>query len=278
MLISTIKTTLLLSALTALLVFAGYVIGGSSGAIIFFLISLVTNFVSFFFSDKIALAMSGAKPLSENQAPEIFEDVREISRSMGIPSPRLYYTEDIQPNAFATGRDYNHSAVAVTAGLLQVLDRNEVRGVLAHELAHIKNRDVLISTIAAVIAGTISSLAQIGIFFGGGSDDENRNPIVFLLALILAPISAVIIQLSISRTREYKADETAARYTKEPQYLANALEKIHTSVKQGLPIHTNDALSSLYIQNPFRAGGLTSLFSTHPPVEKRIARLMSLKV
>lgn len=278
MLISTIKTTLLLSALTALLVFAGYVIGGSSGAIIFFLISLVTNFVSFFFSDKIALAMSGAKPLSENQAPEIFEDVREISRSMGIPSPRLYYTEDIQPNAFATGRDYNHSAVAVTAGLLQVLDRNEVRGVLAHELAHIKNRDVLISTIAAVIAGTISSLAQIGIFFGGGSDDENRNPIVFLLALILAPISAVIIQLAISRTREYKADETAARYTKEPQYLANALDKIHTSVKQGLPIHTNDSLSSLYIQNPFRAGGLTSLFSTHPPVEKRIARLMSLKV
>lgn len=278
MLISTIKTTLLLSALTALLVFTGYVIGGSSGAIIFFLISLVTNFVSFFFSDKIALAMSGAKPLSENQAPEIFEDVREISRSMGIPSPRLYYTEDIQPNAFATGRDYNHSAVAVTAGLLQVLDRNEVRGVLAHELAHIKNRDVLISTIAAVIAGTISSLAQIGIFFGGGSDDENRNPIVFLLALILAPISAVIIQLAISRTREYKADETAARYTKEPQYLANALDKIHTSVKQGLPIHTNDSLSSLYIQNPFRAGGLTSLFSTHPPVEKRIARLMSLKV
>lgn len=278
MFLSTIKTTILLSALTALLVFAGYVIGGTNGAIVFFLISLVTNFVSFFFSDKIAIAMSGAKPLSETQAPEIFEDVREISKAMNIPMPKLYYTEDIQPNAFATGRGYNHSAIAVTAGLLQILDRNEVRGVLAHELAHIKNRDVLISTIAAVIAGTISSLAQIGIFFGGGSDDENRNPIVFLLALILAPISAVIIQLAISRTREYKADETAARFTKQPEYLANALDKIHSSVRQGLPIHTNDALASLYIQNPFRSGGINSLFSTHPPVGKRIARLMSLKV
>lgn len=276
---SYVKTALLLSALTALLITLGYVIGGRGGLVIMLFISLLVNFVSFFFSDKIALSMSGARQISENEYPKIFALTRELSGRMGIPMPRLYISNAIQPNAFATGRSPNNSAVCFTSGLLSNLPEDEVKGVLAHELAHIKNRDVLVSTIAAVIAGTISSITDFLMFSAifGGSDDESPNPIASLILIITAPIIAVILQLAISRSREYLADETAAKYTKDPEGLANALVRIETIARQA-PMQVNSAMASLYIQNPFTLRGAAELFSTHPSTSKRVERLLNLNI
>lgn len=276
---SYVKTALLLSALTALLITLGYVIGGRGGLVIMLFISLLVNFVSFFFSDKIALAMGGARQISESEYPKIFALTRELTGRMGIPMPRLYISNAIQPNAFATGRNPKNSAVCFTSGLLSNLPEDEVRGVLAHELAHIKNRDVLVSTIAAVIAGTISSITDFLMFSAifGGSDDESPNPIASLILIITAPIIAVILQLAISRSREYLADETAAKYTKDPEGLANALVRIETIARQA-PMQVNSAMASLYIQNPFTLRGAAELFSTHPSTSKRVERLLNLNI
>lgn len=276
---SYVKTALLLSALTALLITLGYVIGGRGGLVIMLFISLLVNFISFFFSDKIALAMSGARQISESEYPKIFALTRELTGRMGIPMPRLYISNAIQPNAFATGRNPKNSAVCFTSGLLSNLPEDEIRGVLAHELAHIKNRDVLVSTIAAVIAGTISSITDFLMFSAifGGSDDDSPNPIASLILIITAPIIAVILQLAISRSREYLADETAAKYTKDPEGLANALVRIESIARQA-PMQVNSAMASLYIQNPFILRGAAELFSTHPPTTKRVERLLNLNI
>jgi heat shock protein HtpX len=269
-----VKTGILFAALTALFITVGYLIGGREGAIVFLGFSVLMNMISFWFSDRIALAMVGAKPLAPEQAPGVHELTAELSQRLGIPTPKIYFTTDPQPNAFATGRGPGASAICLTSGLINVLDKGEVAGVIAHELGHVRNYDVLISTIAAVIAGTISSLANIALWFGG--DDEDRpNPVVMLLVVILAPITATLIQLAISRTREYAADATAAEVTKEPLALANALAKISGIAKQS-PMNVNPNLASLYIANPLRGGGFSELFSTHPAVEKRIARLEAL--
>lgn len=276
---SYVKTALLLSALTALLITLGYVIGGRGGLVIMLFISLLVNFISFFFSDKIALAMSGARQISESEHPKIFALTRELTGRMVIPMPRLYISNAIQPNAFATGRNPKNSAVCFTSGLLSNLPEDEIRGVLAHELAHIKNRDVLVSTIAAVIAGTISSITDFLMFSAifGGSDDDSPNPIASLILIITAPIIAVILQLAISRSREYLADETAAKYTKDPEGLANALVRIESIARQA-PMQVNSAMASLYIQNPFILRGAAELFSTHPPTTKRVERLLNLNI
>lgn len=274
---SYLKTGLLLSALTALLVTIGYLVGGSNGLILMFGFSLVINFVSYFFSDKIALAVSRAQQITENDYPEIFRMTKSLTDRMQIPMPRLYISNAIQPNAFATGRNLNNSAVCFTTGLLTNLNNEEIEGVLAHELAHIKNRDVLISTIAAVIAGTISSITDFLMFSAiFGDDEDNQNPLVSLLLIIVAPIIALILQLAISRSREYIADETAARFTKDPKGLANALIKIE-SIAMNYPMQVNSAMASLYIQNPFKFKGVSELFSTHPPTEKRVERLLNIR-
>lgn len=270
------RTIILLGALTALLVIVGYFISGTGGALIFLILGIIMNVGSYWFSDKIALSMAGAKPLSSQQAPAIYQDVGELCQRMGLPMPKLYYTEDAQPNAFATGRNPENSAVVITRGLLNVLNRDEVRGVLAHELGHIKNRDVLISTIAAVMAGAISSLANLALFFGG-NDREDRNPIAELLFVLLSPIAATLIQLAVSRSREFQADATAAQYTQRPQDLANALMKIDQASQQIPFVDANPALSTLYISNPFRTDAVLNLFSTHPPIAQRIERLMSMQ-
>ncbi len=266
----TLKTALLLSALTALLVVVGYLLAGQSGAIVFLLISFVMNFFSFWFSDKIALASAGAQELSEASAPEIHADVAEIANKMGIPKPRVYVINSQQPNAFATGRGPSNSAVALTGGITKMLDRDELRGVIAHELGHIKNRDVLTSTIAATIAGAISSIANIALWFGG--DDDNANPLTALLVAIFAPLGATIVQLAISRSREFDADAAAAHYTGQPRSLASALIKIE-EYSRAIPMNVNPAYSSLYIQNPLGGQSIARLFSTHPPTAERVARL-----
>jgi heat shock protein HtpX len=280
--ISFFKTGILFAALTSLFITIGYLIGrgmGGSGysmAFIFFIFALIMNLGSYWFSDKIALSMAHAQPLDESQSPQIYEDVRDLAQKMNLPVPKvIYMSPEMQPNAFATGRNPQHSAICITQGLLQVLDRDEVRSVLAHELGHVKNHDVLISTIAAVFAGAISSIAHIAMF-AGGSDDENRNPFASLLLIILAPISATLIQLAISRSREYAADETSAEYTRKPKDLADALMKIDSSA-QRIPMNVNPAFSSLYIENPLRGSGISSLFSTHPSTVNRIARLLEIE-
>ncbi len=268
------KTTILFAALTALLIVVGYMIGGKAGAYLFFIISLVMNLGSYWFSDKIALAMAHARPISEQEAPDLYADVRDLASRMNLPMPSIHLSPEMQPNAFATGRNPKHAAVAVTAGILQVLDRNELRAVLAHELGHVKHRDVLLVTVAAVIAGAISSLAQLAMWFGGGRDREDSNPFAQLLVLLLAPITATIIQLAISRSREYAADDAAKEFA-DPRALAGALSKIEQYVAQ-VPMNVNPSLSPLYIQNPFKNKSWLSLFSTHPPTFKRVARLLGI--
>lgn len=270
-----LKTTVLLAALTALLIAIGYAIGGYQGAVIFFFFSLIMNVGSYWFSDKIAISFAGGKPVNRSQAPEIYEDLEIISQRMGIPTPKLYISPEPQPNAFATGRNPKNGVVCLTAGITQALNRAELRGVIAHELAHIKNYDILTGTIAAVISGAISSIANIAMWGFGGNNDEDRNPLVGLILIIVAPIAATIIQLAISRTREYAADSSAAEFTNEPDALADALEKIDGYSRQ-IPMDVNPAMSSLYISNPLRGQGLMNIFSTHPPVVERVRRLRSM--
>lgn len=272
-----IKTTILFAAITALLIGLGYIIGGRGGAINFFLISLVMNFAMYWFSDRIALSMAGAHPIDRARAPELYEDIEALAKKMQLPMPAIYMSDSMQPNAFATGRGPSHSAVCITRGLSEVLTRSEIRGVLAHELGHIKNRDILIATIAAVVAGAISSVAHIGMWTGGGNrdDDSAAHPVFRILALIFAPLAAAMLQMALSRTREFAADETGAHISGAPLELASALQKIEHYAKQ-IPMQTNPALAPLYIQSPISADDVGEFFSTHPATAKRVAKLTEM--
>lgn len=270
-----IRTTALLGGLTGLLVVIGALIGGPETALLFLFIALAINLMTFFFSDKIALKMSGAQPMTEEQAPKIYEMVRELTSAAKMPMPRLYVIPQAQPNAFATGRSPKHSAVAVTAGITQLLSPEELRGVIAHELAHIRNRDTLTQTVAASIGGAITYLGYMLLWFGG--DDESPLGLVAALALVfLAPIAATIIQLAISRQREYSADATGAQISGNPESLASALLRLESGAAAN-PMKVNQATECLYIVKPFSGKGAAKLFSTHPPIEERVRRLRQMR-
>jgi heat shock protein HtpX len=270
-----LRTTILLATLTGLLVGLGYLIGGPGTAVVFLFFALAFNLVMFWFSDKIALKMSRAQPLSEEEAPRLHQMVRELSHSAGIPMPRLYMIPQDQPNAFATGRSPKHSAVAVTRGITRLLSETELRGVIAHELAHVKNRDILTTSIAAAIGGAITYLGYMLLFFG---DDDSPLGLVGALAMVfLAPIAATIIQLGISRQREYAADATGARISGSANALADALERLQAGA-QAMPMKVNQAAEPLFIVKPFSGGGMAALFSTHPPIEERVRRLRELGI
>ena len=279
-----LKAFALMTGLTVLLVLLGNAIYGQAGALFFFLISLAMNFFSYFSSDKIAIAMTRSQPISEQQAPELYAIVRRLTERAGLPMPKLYLTPSQQPNAFATGRNPEHSAVAVTEGLIRMMNREELEGVLAHELAHIKNRDILVSTIAASIAGAITMIANMlqwtAIFggFGGSNNDEEGGIGGFgaLVLAILAPIAATIIQLAISRSREFGADATGAKIAGSPHGLANALLKLEQAAHR-IPMQVNPAASHMFIVNPLSGASLAKLFSTHPTTRERVARLQQMR-
>jgi len=270
-----LRTTILMAALGGLMVAIGYAIGGIQIAGVFLGIALLMNFVAFWFSDKIALMSSGAKPISESEAPGLYQIVRELTTRADLPMPRLYMIPSDQPNAFATGRSPNHSAVAVTQGITKLLSEDELRGVIAHELAHIRNRDILTQSVASAIGAMITYLAYFFLWFGG--DDESPLSIVSSLAMvILAPIAASLIQLAISRQREYSADATGAEFCGNPESLASALLRLEEGAK-AMPMQVNQATEPLYIVKPFSGGGLAGLFSTHPPIEERVRRLRQMR-
>jgi len=281
--INTIKVFLLMGVLTIILVLIGQAVNGPSGALLFFFIALAMNFFGYYFSDKVAIKMTGSQPVSEKEAPELYSTVRNLTIRAGLPMPRLYITPSPQPNAFATGRNPAHSAVAVTEGLMRILNRSELEGVLAHELAHIKNRDILVGTIAAAMAGAITMIAnmmQWGLIFGGfrGDDDEGGGALGMigtLVMIILAPLAAMLIQMAISRSREYQADATGARVAGRPDGLAGALLKLEQASRQ-IPMQVNPATSHLFIVNPLSGATLAQLFSTHPPIEERVRRLQKM--
>lgn len=277
-----VRTTFLLAALTGLFLFAGQAIGGRGGMILAFGFACLMNFGAYWFSDRVVLAMSRARPLEPHEAPEIHRIVKDLCTRGGLPMPRLYRIPQASPNAFATGRNPAHAAVAVTDGILRVLTPRELRGVLAHELSHVKNRDILTMSLAATIAGAISMIASIGRFallfggFGGGRDDEGGNPLAGLLMLFVAPIAAMLIQMAISRSREFGADAMGARMSGDPLALASALQKLE-AVARRVPLATSPTTAHLMIVNPLRAGGgLVSLFRTHPPTAERVRRLEAL--
>jgi heat shock protein HtpX len=281
-----LKTTLLLGGLTALMLAVGYYFGGQQGALIALVFSAVMNFGSYWFSDKIVLKLYGAKEIPVQENPKLHALVEELAQKANLPKPKLCLVVLPIPNAFATGRNEKHAVVAVTSGILQLLNENELRGVLAHELSHIKNRDILISSVAATLAGAISYLAQMayfaGMFTGRSSDDSRSGGNAFgaLALLILTPIIATLLHLAVSRSREYLADETGAHISKDPQSLASALKKLHQSSRAhpliGEPKY--EATAHMFIVNPFKPSLLMSLFSTHPPVEERVKRLDALNV
>ena len=278
---NTLKTTALLAALTALLIVIGGFLGGRGGMLLFFGLAIIMNLGAYWFSGDIALRMAGAREVSEQEAPELHQLVAELATYARLPKPRVAIIDSPSPNAFATGRDANHAVVAVTTGILGILNRDELAGVLAHELGHVRNHDILISSIAATIAGAITMLANAAqwamIFggFGGGRDDEDNNPFAALLMIIVAPIAATLIQLAISRSREYAADDTGARLHGNPESLARALEKLEmaTSVR---PLPVNPAVAHMFIVNPLKGVNFAGLFSTHPPIEERIRRLRAM--
>jgi heat shock protein HtpX len=270
-----LRTTILMAALGGLLVVIGYAIGGIQVASVFLVIALVMNFVAYWFSDKIALGSAGAKPISEQEAPGLYQMVRELTTRADIPMPRLYVIPSDQPNAFATGRNPNHAAVAVTQGIMKLLSEDELRGVISHELAHIRNRDILTQSVASAIGAMITWIAYMALWFGG--DDESPLGLVANLALfLLAPISASLIQLAISRQREYAADATGAQFCGNPESLASALLRLEAGAK-AMPMQVNQATEPLYIVKPFAGGGIASLFSTHPPIEERVRRLRQMR-
>jgi heat shock protein HtpX len=280
---NTLKSAMLLAVLSAILIWAGGAIGGKNGALIALIIAGVMNFVSYWWSDKIVLSMYGGKEVSQDDAPELYNTIHELAQNAGLPMPRVYITPQEAPNAFATGRNPEHSAVAVTNGILRLLSREELKGVLAHELTHIKNRDILIGSIAATIAGAISYLAymaQWAAIFGGAGGGRGRGNIFTLLVMIIvAPLAAMIIRMAISRTREYGADKGGAQICGNPLYLANALRKLgQASGRTPLKVNEQVAESTAHmlIVSPLFGGGFASLFSTHPPVEERIARLEAM--
>ncbi|HOB93554.1 MAG TPA: zinc metalloprotease HtpX [Aquabacterium sp.] len=273
------KTAVLMAAITALFMLLGRMLGGQTGMVIALVVALGMNFFSYWFSDKIVLKMYNAREVDDATAPQFVAMVRELATNAGIPMPKVYLIDEDAPNAFATGRSPDHAAVAATTGIIRVLSARELRGVMAHELAHVKHRDILISTISATMAGAIGMLANFGMMFGG-RDSEGRpsNPIAGIAVAILAPLAASLIQMAISRAREFEADRGGAEISGDPQALASALDKIHRYA-QGLPMEAAERhpeTAQMMIMNPLSAGGLRGLFSTHPPTEERVAALMEL--
>ncbi len=280
------RTTILLALLTALVVWIGQMFGGPNGAVIALVMAGAMNFFSYWFSDKIVLKMYGAQEITANDDPELYGLVQDLATRAGLPMPRVYVIPEEAPNAFATGRNPEHAAVAVTQGIRRILNKRELTGVLGHELSHVKHRDILISTIAATLAGAISYLAymaQWGMIFGGGSRDRDEgggsNIFSLLFMMIVAPLAAMLIQMAVSRSREYMADDGGARVTGDPLALASALRKLHMGA-QNIPLQVSDATANstahMFIVNPLTAKGLASLFSTHPAMEERIARLEAM--
>jgi heat shock protein HtpX len=274
---SQLRTWILVAGLTALLIGIGALIGGKF-LYLFVIFAVVMNVAGYWFSDKIALRASRAKPVSEQEAPQLYKILRELTERAELPMPRVYTIPSEQPNAFATGRNAKHAAVAVTEGLMQLLPEDQIRGVLAHELSHVKNHDILVTSVAAMIAGAIAAVAnilQFSFLFGGFSDEED-GPLGFIGALatiILAPIAAALLQMAVSRQREFLADATGARLLGTGKPLADALETLEKGVQSGAPLNVNPATASLYIVHPFRGQSMANLFSTHPPLEERIRRL-----
>ncbi|UCG51518.1 MAG: zinc metalloprotease HtpX [Candidatus Latescibacterota bacterium] len=276
-----LKTTFLMALMTVLLVIIGQLIGGRGGAVIALVVAAVMNFVAYWSSDKIALARYRAQEVTREQAPRLYSIVERLVANAGLPMPRVYIIPSQTPNAFATGRDPQHAAVAITEGALSLLDENEVAGVIGHELAHIKNRDILISSIAATLAGAITMLAMWARFaaiFGGGQGGERRGGGLELLVMaIVAPIAAMLIQMGISRSREYMADAGGAKFANDPRGLANALLKLDDYAKRR-PMNASPTTAHMFIVNPLRGGGIAGLFSTHPPTEERVRRLREARL
>jgi heat shock protein HtpX len=275
------KTAVLMAAITALFLAIGSLLGGRQGMSIALVVALGMNFFSYWFSDKLVLRMYNAKEVDETSAPQFYRMIRDLAGRAGLPMPRVYLIEEAAPNAFATGRNPQHAAVAATTGILRALSERELRGVMAHELAHVRHRDILISTISATMAGAISMLANFAMVFGG-RDSEGRahNPIVGILVMLLAPLAAGLIQMAISRSREFEADRGGAEISGDPQALASALEKIHR-IAQGIPLEAAERhpeTAQMMIMNPLSGGGLRALFSTHPSTEERVERLLAMKV
>jgi heat shock protein HtpX len=273
------RTALLLAALTAFFLGIGYLLGGQSGLLIALVFALGTNLFAYWNSDKMVLRMSNAREVGPQEAPELYGIVEELAGRAGLPMPRVYIIDEDQPNAFATGRSPEHAAVAVNTGLLRHLSREEIMGVLSHELGHVKHRDTLTMTIAATISGAIGMLAMFGGLFGSRSENgRSANPIIAIAAMILAPLAASMIQMAISRSREFEADRAGAEISGNPLWLASALQRLHEGT-QAIPNATaqaNPATAHMYIDNPLSGGGMASLFSTHPPMEERIARLQAM--
>lgn len=274
-----LKTSLLMAAIVALFGTVGALLGGAQGMVLALLLGGAMNLWAYWFSDKMVLRLYNAQEVDETSAPGLYRMVRELADHAGIPMPRVYLIDEDQPNAFATGRNPENAAVAATTGIMRMLTERELRGVMAHELAHVRHRDILISTISATVAGAISSLAQFGMFFGG-RDDEGRpaNPVVSLIVMIVAPLAAMLIQFAISRAREFEADRGGAEISGDPQALASALDKIHRYAR-GIPFATAEAhpaTAQMMIMNPLSGGGLAGLFSTHPDTGERIARLHAM--
>ena len=282
---NTMKTLLFMGVLTGLLLVVGDLLGkkyfgGSANGMLFFLfIAVAINFASYWWSDKIVLKVTKSRPVTEQEAPWLYQVVRELTQKAGMPMPRLYVMPAAQPNAFATGRDEHHAAVAVTEGILQVLNEEELAGVLAHELSHVRNHDILIGAVAATVAAGVMMIARIAMFsaiFGGGRDDREGGGIGALLSIFLAPIAAVMIQMAVSRSREAQADASGAHLLGDPTPLANALIKIDAASKRTPPLQVNPAVSHLFLQSPFRGQGVAKLFMSHPPLEERLAQLREL--
>ncbi len=275
---NTVKTVFLLTVLTLLLVLAGRLAAGTAGMTIALVLAVVMNVGAYWFSDRIALAMAGARPVEESEAPEIYRIVRRLTGEAGLPMPRVYVIDQPAPNAFATGRDPQHAIVAVTRGILEIVNERELTAVIAHELGHVRNRDTLVMAVVASIAGAISFIAQMAQFsmwFGGGRDEEEERGagiLGMLVAIIVLPLAALLVQLAISRAREYGADDQGAALSHDPLALASALRKLETSSRQ-VPLPVNPSVSHLFIVQPLLPGGFATLFSTHPPIGQRIARL-----
>jgi heat shock protein HtpX len=274
-----VRTGLLLAGLSGLIVAIGAVIGGGMLPV-FVVLAVAMNMGAYWFSDRVALKASRAQPLSQAEAPELYRDISELCGRAGLPMPRVYLIPSEQPNAFATGRNAKHAAVAVTQGLLTLMPREQVRGVIAHELAHVRNHDILLTSIAATLGAVViwvAHMLQFSMFFGGGDDDE--NPVALIAAIVLAPIAAMLVQMGISRQREFLADATGARFLGDPEPLASALESLERAT-QAIPMNANPATASLYIADPLKAldgGGMAKLFSTHPPLEERVRRLRAMR-
>ncbi len=270
-----LKTALLMTVLTGALVLLGGYFGGNGGAIVALVLAGAMNFGSYFFSDKIVLKMYKARVVGREEAPDLYDAVENLARKAGLPMPRVAIIPSEQPNAFATGRNPKNAVVAATQGILRILDRDELEGVMAHELAHVKNRDILISSIAATLAGAIMVLSRFGLFFGGGGRNRGGGAMA-LVMMILAPLAAMIIQAAISRSREYAADAGGAEISGKPRALASALRKLERGAKQ-MPMEGNPATAHMFIVHPFSAGGLTKLFSSHPPTDERVDRLSQMR-